>query len=306
MNFSFVILHYQVHQDTIECIESILSNITYDNYNIVVVDNGSTNDSANQIDQRFKEEEKVYLIRNKENLGFAKGNNVGFMFAKKELKADFIIMINNDTIIEQKDFITRILEKHKQTNFNILGPDILTRDGVHQNPVRMKPLTEEQIILERKKHRTKIILNKLGIEDLTLSIFRFIKKITKRTQEIISESSAWQHEHENVQLHGSCLIFDKVYIQKFNGLYSNTFMYVEEEILYYIAIKENLKILYTPSIKIFHKEDASTNSVYKKESKKRLFVYENNRKSLQELLKIMNDSEYYKDYIVDEQYIGSK
>src|SRR5690606_33369348 len=114
-----------------------------------------------------------------------------------------------------------------------------------------------------------------------------------------SNKDEWKRQYEGVVLHGACMIFDPVYVRKYTGLYSNTFMYMEEYILNYIAEKENLKIVYSPDIQILHKEDSSTNAVYKKESKKRLFVYENSRKSLKELERVISNGDYYKKYIID-------
>ena len=160
MRFSFVILHYLTYQDTDECIESIMQNVDYEDYNIVVVDNGSPNNSMELLQKKYGQHNKVFLIKNNENLGFAKGNNLGFKYAKEELHADFIILINNDTLIEQSDFISLIINKYSNVKFHILGPDILsTQDGLHQNPQRKRGFDESEIRREVLKLRVKIILN---------------------------------------------------------------------------------------------------------------------------------------------------
>ena len=80
--FSFVILHYISITDTIECIESILKNINYLKYYIIVVDNGSKNNSGNILKEKYKNNSNVKVILNENNLGFARGNNVGYKLAK--------------------------------------------------------------------------------------------------------------------------------------------------------------------------------------------------------------------------------
>ena len=270
MRFSFVILHYLTYQDTDECIESIMQNVDYEDYNIVVVDNGSPNNSMELLQKKYGQHNKVFLISNNENLGFAKGNNLGFKYAKEKLHADFIILINNDTLIEQSDFLSLIINKYSKVKFHILGPDILsTQDGLHQNPQRKRGFDESEIKREVLKLRVKIILNLLGIEELVLKVFRFIKNPTKQTSSSFIVNNDWNREQEDVLLHGSCLIFSPLYVQKYKGLYDNTFMYMEEDILFYISEKENLKILYYPEVQIsYMKEIPQQMRLYKKKEVK--------------------------------------
>ena len=76
MNFSLiyiVILNWNGRDDTLECLDSV-SKIDYPNYEVVVVDNGSTDDSVRSIKEKFP---KIKVIENESNLGFAAGNNEG-------------------------------------------------------------------------------------------------------------------------------------------------------------------------------------------------------------------------------------
>ena len=68
----------------------------------MIVDNGSSNNSGKLIDSKYKDMSNIHVILLKDNLGFAKGNNIGFQYAKKELNCDFICMLNNDTILSHK------------------------------------------------------------------------------------------------------------------------------------------------------------------------------------------------------------
>ncbi len=109
--FCFVILHYQTLNDTIECVDSILTNISSPNFHIIVVDNGSPNKSGRELAGIYKENPKIKVILNEKNLGFTDGNNIGFKYAKQVYDADYIAMINNDTIIQQPDFIESIIKE---------------------------------------------------------------------------------------------------------------------------------------------------------------------------------------------------
>ena len=296
MKFTFVILHYLTYEDTKECIDSIISNVDYKEYDIVVVDNGSPNNSGAMLEQTFKESSKVFIIKSKENLGFAKGNNLGYRYAKVKLNSDFIILINNDTIIEQKNFLNDLLEKYDDNGFHILGPDIVsTKDGLHQNPQLLAEIDEVEIRKMIQRIRIKIFLNRIGCEDLIMNTYFSLKGENNSNK--YYNNADWESELEDIQLHGSCLIFSPDFVNSYNGLYDNTFMYMEEHILFYIAKKENLKVIYYPKIQILHKEDSSTDALFNRPKKKRLFVYKNMVDSLKELSKIQKNNKVYIDNI---------
>lgn len=280
MHISFVILHYITLDDTIECIQSIKENIDYKDYSIVVVDNGSPNNSGGELIKKYSGDEKVNIVLSKENLGFAKGNNIGFTYAKHEKKADFIVMINNDTIIEQKDFCNFILNEYKKNNFAVAGPDIISLvDNQHQNPIPVLYKSIDDVISKIKKFKTLLFLNYLGLDTL---IQKLKEKIKGRDN---TNSSV---NLKDYKLHGSCMIFSPDYINVYEGLYEKTFMYGEEDILKYISQRDKFKMVYLPSLNILHKEDSSTNAEYKKDILKRRFYYKHSIESCICLLKLMS------------------
>ncbi|KEZ91199.1 glycosyltransferase family 2 protein [Lacrimispora celerecrescens] len=252
MRIVFVVLHYLAEKDTVECIESIKANVQYDNKFIVIVDNASTNDSFGHITGKFGDDNEISLIRNKVNLGFARGNNEGYRYAKNVLKADFIIMLNNDTIIKQASFGTKIIEKYNESKFYVLGPDIVTKDGYHQNPLKHRVWTVNKLKLFKLKAQLRLIDRKL---------LAFGPKILRKKKEISALSDTLQADHFNIRLHGACLIFSPDYIKQFNGLDDGTFLYMEEDLLQMQMDYLHLPMLYTSELEIFHKEDAATNMV---------------------------------------------
>ena len=98
--------------------------------------------------------------------------------------------------------------------------------------------------------------------------------------------------HYNVILHGACIIYSKLYTQRFeNAFFPETFFYYECEILDYICHKEKLKTVYSPDIKIFHHQNVSTNKVYKNIYAKTLFALKCNIDSTSSFLKLIKSSE---------------
>lgn len=276
MKFTFVILHYMAIDDSIECIESIIKNIDKENLDIeiIVVDNASPDDSYQKLESRYKDVKNVHLIHSDLNLGFSKGNNLGFEYAKKYINSDFIAMINNDTVINQKDFCKKIVDEYNKERFDIAGPNIISLKGsINQNPIPYKKPDLKEISNKILKYKILKFACKFNADKIIHKVNKTLKKS--------------KIEENDFKLHGSCLIFSKDYINKYDGLYSETFMYGEEDILKWIAIRDNLYMRYLDNISIYHKEDASTEKLLGNKKKKRLFYYKWNIDSLEKLKELM-------------------
>lgn len=121
---SIIILNWNGKEDTIECLES-LKYLTYSNYEIVLVDNGSTDGSVECFKKRYPE---IEIIENGENLGFAEGNNVGIWRAIDK-GADYILPLNNDTVVDSH-FLEELIEVAKSdSRIGIIGPKIYYYDS---------------------------------------------------------------------------------------------------------------------------------------------------------------------------------
>lgn len=84
----------------------------------------------------------MILIRNTENLGFAKGNNVGIEYAKRNYKPQFIVVLNSDTELIQNDLVEKLDNEYRNSEFALLGPLILTADGRCDNSPHYPPTVE--------------------------------------------------------------------------------------------------------------------------------------------------------------------
>jgi GT2 family glycosyltransferase len=104
---AIIVLNWNGKKDTLECLDSIRK-IDYQNFDVIVVDNGSTDDSVKVIQKKFPE---VNILETGENLGYAGGNNYGMRYAIDN-GADYILLLNNDVIVDSqlvKNFVDATL-----------------------------------------------------------------------------------------------------------------------------------------------------------------------------------------------------
>ena len=116
---SIILLNWNGLADTVECLESLMS-LDYPAYEVVVVDNGSTDGSAGVIRARFP---WVVLIETGENLGFAGGNNVGLRHVMAGA-ADYAFLLNNDTAIDPLCIRQLVEIAEGDSAIGIVGPTI--------------------------------------------------------------------------------------------------------------------------------------------------------------------------------------
>lgn len=282
---SFVILHYKNITDTIECIESINKLKDKHDKSIIVVDNNTLNDEeAKKILSYTKD-----LIRLDENLGFANGNDKGCELAIKKYKPDFLCVINNDTVINQKDFVDRIYDAYEKTNFDIMGPKILTNDGDSVNPFYAYQTIEE--IDKKIEYSEKLI------KIYSSSFKRFLLKVYMKVKHIFKKPKKLENGKESqldVALHGCALIFSKKYYKKYKDVfYKGTFLYHEEEFLDYRRRVDNLVTFYNSELEIYHKEGSSLSESFKNKPNYEKLIFRNKEivKSLKKLKKVIKEGE---------------
>ena len=258
----FVVLHYISYDMTKECIDNLINTFKSDNYKIVLVDNGSPNGSGERLKADYNSHLKVDFVKIEKNCGFANGNNAGYKYAKEKYNPDFIIMVSNDVIINDLNFIDKIYKIYEETKFHVLGPDIFsTKAKIHQSPLRTKPLSLEELEKyisnnEKTLKRFRIVFLKWRIKGL----FRRLLMKKKRVQ----SSQDYDLIQKNVVLHGASIIYSKDFISDEDYAFNpRTYLYMEEDLLYNYCQKKGYLVLYNPSISVNHMEDVDTNIIYK-------------------------------------------
>lgn len=217
---SVIVLNWNGKDNTRECLES-LRHVDYPNYDLIVVDNGSSDGSQIFLKENFHE---ITLIENERNLGFPEGFNVGIRAAIRK-GADYILCLNNDTVVDKRILRELIKVGEKYEQIGGLGPK------------------------EYEYYRPDRIVYAGGT-------IRFVKSAVYGC----GEKDAWQYEKvkETRMLCGSAMMLKTkalVDIGLFDPIY---FFGFEDQDLAFRLINKGYRIVFVPKAKLWHKRRGST------------------------------------------------
>lgn len=122
MRISIIIVSYNTRELLKNCINSIYMTYPKKDLEILVVDNGSSDGSPTMVREKFG---NVIFIESKENLGFAKANNIGI----KKAEGEYILLLNPDTIVTKDCLEKSICYMDKHKDIGILGCKVVMPDG---------------------------------------------------------------------------------------------------------------------------------------------------------------------------------
>ncbi len=119
---AIIVLNYNKKPDLMEALESIFDS-DYPNFNVVVVDNDSTDGSADAVAEHFSQ---AHLIRNPENSGVSKGRNTGWRYADENYDSEYVIFLDDDTVVT-RDFLSKLVAAfHKYPEAGVLAGKAFT------------------------------------------------------------------------------------------------------------------------------------------------------------------------------------
>lgn len=286
INLCFVILHYQNIVDTINCVESILKLKNKKNIqlNIILVDNKSPNNSGIELKQKYEENSNINVLLLDKNYGFSKANNIGYQKAL-ECNPDLILMSNNDILINDKNFFTKIIDLYNDNGkkYAILCPDIVNIDGQHQNPLR------KDFISLKKAYKNyiykKLIYFLLHIPYLNKKIYNYEINRTNKWMKNYYNKTTLNYKDYFVPF-GAFIIYTKKWIKKEKFAFpSDTFMYAEEDFLSLYCIKNKYKLLYCPEIVVNHLEGQSVKKSNNNKIETMKFKFKNESLALKKYIK---------------------
>ncbi len=139
MELSVIIVNWNTRDLMLRCIQSVHKGLENINVEIIVVDNGSTDGSAEAIRERYP---AIELIENRDNLGFAKANNQAILLSKGR----YLLLLNPDTHVLNGAIFKMVSFMEATPKAGIVGPQLLNADGSRQNSIANFPTLATELL----------------------------------------------------------------------------------------------------------------------------------------------------------------
>ncbi len=238
---------------------------------IAIVGNESDDETREKLEQlRKKYSENVTIFYVMENLYYWGGAAFGInkLYPDRSHMPDWLIVCNNDILIEQKEFLTKLSSLNYE-EYGVIAPSIISSiTQKDQNPFRISPINKSDLV------KWKILHTHYALFVAFIFIGRLLRKVKvlsryKRKKDNINR------EKEIYAPHGSFVIFSKRFFEKGGNLDTNFTLYGEENTTAEITKNIGLTVRYCPSLQVIHNEHSTTGHVISK------VMYEHGRKSHQ-------------------------
>lgn len=232
MELSIIILSYNTKNLTLGCVRSVISQYKQElekkEFEIIVIDNNSSDDSAEAINKLQLSINNLRLIRNKENVGFGKGCNLGARAAKGK----YILFLNSDTQVLDKGFLSMANFLDKNAKVAILGGKLESNDGYTQRSCG------------QFYNLFNLIIMLLGLER-----FGFLRSSPNKIQKV-----DW--------VSGACMMVRSDVFKNLAGFDEKLFMYVEDMEICYRAKKLGFLTYFYPNLSLRHKSLGSSSRTF--------------------------------------------
>lgn len=128
LDLSVIIVSFNTRETTLACLESLYRETKEINFEVIVVDNASTDSSAKALTAIESTHKNFKLIRSRQNLGFGRANNLG----AKEAKGEYLLFLNSDTLFIENNLQHCLSEMKKDESIGVYSCNLVNKDGSHQ------------------------------------------------------------------------------------------------------------------------------------------------------------------------------
>lgn len=255
----FVFTNFNNTSLTIQAVKSIRENSKNIECYIVVIDNSSSDSEVSllkDIDGVYK---NVKVVYNNINVGYFKGLNIGINLLKRmNIDFNYIVVGNNDLVFETNFFIQLENNSELLNCYPVISPDIITLDGVHQNP---------HVISDVSRFRE--VVWDIFYSNYWLSVLiKFVASKGRRffeRKDYISSDSPMLISMG----YGACYILTRKFFVYFDDLWSPNFLMGEEFFLSKQLESKGFKFFYFPEIAVQHYDHATVSQI----PSKKLWLY---------------------------------
>lgn len=251
----FITVNYRKTKDTFQFVKSLSLLKDFERCVVLIVDNDSTDHSRKRLGELEEIFGNVCVFPQESNLYYWRGAQFAVnelsVYAKKRFK--WVVVCNNDIVIEQPNFILELLSLNSKEH-GVIAPRIISRvTGLDQNPFKRRPLS-------RLEHmRLRLLFSSFYMYYLLVSVRRLYRLILPR---VSTHSLA---EGQIYAPHGSFVIFSQRFFEAGGYLETGFEMYAEELTTAEIVKGLGLGVTYFPSLYVIHNEHSTTGCGYTRE-----------------------------------------
>lgn len=235
-----VVLNWRGWRDTLECLESLRAT-TYPRLRVAVIDNASGDESVERIGSWIASRGggRFELLQTDANLGYARGNNVGLRHALQN-GADFIMILNNDTIVTPAFLEPLVAFAQEHPEAGILSGKVLdyTDRSIHQCGMRRR-------------------MDLFGL----IALFSGLKRVLRRTYFVQRYFYTGDRPCAVYAVPGCAWMIRREALESAGLLDEQTFLYFEEFIMAEKIRRTPFKSYYVPASVVYHKGARSTSGL---------------------------------------------
>ncbi len=231
-----VVLNWNGADDTIGCVKFLKKMRLEDSQlNIVIVDNGSKPDEIEKLERLSG----VTLIENKRNLGYAGGNNIGIRYALDK-GADYVLIINNDTIAHENLVVRLVEAAEKDLDGGIFSPKMYFARGFefHKNRYKKSEIGKVIWYAGGDMDWKNVYGSNHGVDEIDRGQFNKVKEIDFAT--------------------GACMFIRSEMFKKVEFFDERYYLYLEDVDLSLRAKKTGYKVWFVPKATLWHKVSQSS------------------------------------------------
>lgn len=240
MDVSIIIVNYHSADLVIDSVKSIYEKTQDISFEVIVVDNASTDDSVVTLKNVLGSQ--ISLIESERNLGFGKANNLGV----KHAKGEYIFLLNPDTVLMNN--AVKVLHDYiiEHPEVGVAGGNLYTKDG-QPNPSFCRNF--DSLESEKKNASWSHIIKK-----------KITDKKKQNLDNTLSEFNYTEEPQQVAYIFGADMMMSKQLFEEIKGFDPDFFMYGEEEELTWRITQRGYSVISVPQAKIIHLEGGTTSA----------------------------------------------
>ena len=225
MKLSIIIISWNVKNDLIRCLKSLYENQPSNTFEVIVVDNASTDGTVEAAKSNFPE---VVIVTNSENRGFAAANNQGI----EKSQSQYVLLLNPDTLVHSDSLNILVDFMDKNKDVGVCGPQLLNEDGTIQPSVRRFPTFRGALY----RH----------------TALRYLRIFRNEYKKWLMKNFDHKTEMDVDQVMGAALMVKRSITDRIGTMDEQFFMYYEEVDLCYRVKQAGWRVVFVPAAVITH------------------------------------------------------